>query len=75
MCEPRAQVAGRVDRVAGGAAERETDGEDDEPDNPRFSPLRIEADDLTPVKARILLMLALTRTRDGAEIQRMFGEY
>lgn len=36
---------------------------------------RIAAEDLTPVKARILLMLALTRTKDGNEIQRMFTEY
>jgi L-asparaginase len=36
---------------------------------------RIAAEDLTPIKARILLMLALTRTDDGAEIQRMFTEY
>ena len=36
---------------------------------------RIAAEDLAPVKARILLMLALTRTTDGAEIQRMFTEY
>ena len=42
---------------------------------PRTSPLRIEAEDLAPVKARILLMLALTVTRDGNEIQRMFKEY
>ena len=33
------------------------------------------AEDLAPIKARILLMLALTRTSDIAEIQRMFGEY
>ena len=32
-------------------------------------------EDLAPVKARILLMLALTKTNDGAEIQRMFTEY
>lgn len=32
-------------------------------------------DNLTPQKARILLMLALTRTRDAAELQRMFEEY
>ena len=44
-------------------------------DDPRYSPLRIEAEDLSPVKARILLMLALTRTRDGAIIQRMFQQY
>ncbi len=64
-------------RTGGGRVPSRTPraGEDDEPDDPRFSPLRIEADDLAPVKARILLMLALTRTRDGAEIQRMFGEY
>jgi L-asparaginase/Glu-tRNA(Gln) amidotransferase subunit D len=30
---------------------------------------------LTPIKARVLLMLALTKTRDRAEIQRMFREY
>ena len=36
---------------------------------------RIAAEDLAPVKARILLMLALTKTRDGADIQRMFTEY
>ena len=31
--------------------------------------------DLAPLKARILLMLALATTDDGAEIQRMFQEY
>lgn len=35
----------------------------------------IACDNLSPQKARILLMLALTVTRDTAEIQRMFGEY
>ena len=30
---------------------------------------------LTPNKARILLTLALTRTRDGAAIQRIFDSY
>jgi L-asparaginase len=38
-------------------------------------PLRIAAEDLAPVKARILLMLALATTSDGAAIQRMFLEY
>ena len=33
------------------------------------------AEDLAPVKARILLMLALTKTQDPAEIQRIFTEY
>jgi len=35
----------------------------------------IPADNLSPQKARILLMLALTKTRDLAEIRRMFAEY
>jgi L-asparaginase len=35
----------------------------------------VAGEDLMPVKARILLMLALTRTSDPAEIQRMFVEY
>jgi L-asparaginase len=36
---------------------------------------RIAGEDLLPVKARVLLMLALTRTSDPAEVQRMFSEY
>ena len=35
----------------------------------------IAGEDLAPVKARVLLMLALTKTQDPAEIQRMFTEY
>jgi L-asparaginase len=35
----------------------------------------VAADTLNPQKARILLMLALTKTRDPKEIQRMFSEY
>jgi L-asparaginase len=35
----------------------------------------IAAEDHIPVKARILLMLALTKTTDRDEIQRMFSEY
>jgi L-asparaginase len=35
----------------------------------------IAAEDLAPVKARILLMLALAVTKDPAEIQRMFTQY
>jgi len=33
------------------------------------------ADNLTPQKARVLLRLALTKTRDPKEIQRIFDEY
>lgn len=42
-------------------------------DTPRR--LRISGEDLAPVKARILLMLALTVTEEVAEIQRIFGAY
>jgi len=35
----------------------------------------IPADNLNPQKARVLLMLALTKTHDLKEIARMFGEY
>lgn len=41
----------------------------------RNAPPMIGVQHLTPQKARILLMLALTRTRDPLEIQRMFREY
>jgi len=36
---------------------------------------RIAGEDLAPVKARVLLMVALTKTSDPGEIQRMFSEY
>jgi L-asparaginase len=35
----------------------------------------VTADNLPPHKARMLLRLALTKTKDPAEIQRMFNEY
>jgi L-asparaginase len=49
-------------------------------DNPNASTAeelrrRIAGEDLAPVKARVLLMLALTKTSDPLEIQRMFSEY
>jgi len=43
--------------------------------NRRGGDYQIAAEDLAPVKARILLMLALTRTTDVADIQRIFTEY
>jgi L-asparaginase len=42
--------------------------------SPRFEHL-IQGEDLSPLKARILLMLALTKTQSGADIQRIFLEY
>ena len=35
----------------------------------------VSADNLSPQKARVLLLLALTKTRNPAEIQRMFNIY
>ena len=35
----------------------------------------VDADNLNPQQSRILLMLALTRTSDVKEVQRMFEEY
>jgi L-asparaginase len=36
---------------------------------------RVAGEDLAPVKARVLLMLALSKTSDPSEIQRIFSEY
>jgi L-asparaginase len=58
-------AAGRGGRGRGGAA-------GPPPDEIRR---RIAGEDLAPVKARVLLMLGLTRTSDPAEIQRIFTEY
>ena len=35
----------------------------------------VPGDNLNPQKARILLMLALTKTHDPKDVQRMFSEY
>lgn len=45
------------------------------PEQLRRRAFTIAADDHMPVKARILLMLALTRTSNRDEIQRIFSEY
>ena len=42
---------------------------------PRARRTFVGGEDLAPIKARILLMLALAKTKDAAEIQRMFLEY
>jgi len=41
----------------------------------RATPGAITADNLTPQKARVLLMLGLTQTHDPQELQRMFATY
>ena len=53
------------------ASRRPREGTDDRQD----AGYRVEAEDLAPVKARILLMLAIAAHADGAAIQRMFSEY
>jgi L-asparaginase len=50
-------------------------GNADNPLSPEEQARLVAGEDLAPVKARVLLMVALTRTKDPAEIQRMFSEY
>jgi L-asparaginase len=59
-------VVVRSSRVASGMVTHTTDDEAD-----GF----VSADTLNPQKARILLMFALTKTRNIREIQRIFNEY
>ena len=70
LVEARARgiVVVRASRVPGGAVARNGEADDDALDF-------VVADDLSPQKARILLALALTRTADTREIQRMFRRY
>ncbi|MBA5635826.1 type II asparaginase [Duganella sp. LX20W] len=58
----------RASRVGQGIVARNGEANDDELDF-------VAADTLNPQKARILLMLALTRTSDSKEIQRIFYTY
>jgi L-asparaginase/glutamin-(asparagin-)ase len=58
----------RASRVGQGILARNGEANDDELDF-------VVADTLNPQKARILLMLALTKTTDSKEIQRMFYTY
>jgi L-asparaginase len=63
--------AGRI--MGGASAQTSTNGTDAAATRPL--PPSIAGEDLAPIKARILLMLALTRTSEPREIQRMFLEY
>jgi L-asparaginase len=58
----------RASRVGNGIVARNSDAKDDEYDF-------IVSDSLSPQKARILVMLGLTRTSDTKELQRMFYVY
>lgn len=59
-------------RVTGPRGRPQVSADDEEH---RWRAMSIAAEDHAPLKARILLMLALTKTKDPAEIQRMFREY
>jgi L-asparaginase len=58
----------RASRVGQGIVARNGEANDDQLDF-------VVADTLNPQKARILLMLALTKTNSTKEIQRMFYTY
>lgn len=58
----------RSSRTGNGVVVRNGEANDDELDF-------VVSDTLSPQKARILLMLALTKTNDTKEIQRMFYTY
>jgi L-asparaginase len=58
----------RASRVGNGIVARNGEADDDKQDF-------VVSDTLNPQKARILLMLALTKTSDTKEIQRMFYTY
>jgi L-asparaginase len=58
----------RSSRTGGGVVERNIEINDDE-----FG--FVAADELNPQKARVLLMLGLTRTREPAALQQMFYTY
>ena len=64
----KGMIVVRSSRTGTGITARNGEANDDELDF-------VVADNLSPQKARILLMLALTKTSDPAEIQRMFDEY
>jgi L-asparaginase len=52
-----------------------TTGSQPNPDQQRRRQFTIAGEDHTPVKARVLLMVALTKTTERSELQRIFSEY
>lgn len=63
-----------VRRTGGGPQRQAGQGEEARVDEERRR-FMLGSEDLAPVKARILLMLALAKTQDPAEVQRIFTEY
>jgi L-asparaginase len=64
--------AGRITPPTGRGRQQ---GDTPTPEQRRRRQFTIAAEDHIPVKARILLMLALTQTKNRDEIQRIFSEY
>lgn len=67
--------SGRIAPRTGGGAGRQGRANGNDPLTADERRRLVSGEDLAPVKARILLMLGLTRTKNPAEIQRMFSEY
>jgi L-asparaginase len=65
------RIMGGANAPRPGSAQAGTNG----PGGQSGRPQSVAGEDLAPIKARILLMLALTKTSDPVEIQRMFLEY
>jgi L-asparaginase len=61
-------VVARSSRVGSGIVDRNVEIKDDEVGS-------IAAMELSPQKARILLMLGLTKTKDSKQLQKLFSEY
>jgi L-asparaginase len=59
-------------RPGGGEA---APGAQPNPDQQRRRQFTIAGEDHTPIKARVLLMVALTKTNERSELQRIFSEY
>jgi L-asparaginase len=67
--------AGRIAPSSPRGTSGDGGGQSPGPPQQRRRQLTIAAEDHAPLKARVLLMLALTMTTDRAELQRIFAEY
>jgi L-asparaginase len=67
--------AGRIPARLPVRARSDTEGDANAERDAEQRRYTLGAEDLSPIKARVLLMLALTKTQNSAEIQRMFTEY
>ncbi len=75
MAPPGGAATASGSRGAGAAAGAPPTGAAAAATQPRPRRTFLAAEDLTPLKARILLMVALTKTQDSDTLQRIFTEY